>query len=174
MQLSSIFDASDQDRIYSVSLEPGFFVDVKVCPETNLIYIMQNGDGSTVYGADGTDSTFPDYSYNEADVISFVIDAHNKILDLGEPLIYDSIFSNRLGERKDLAGLVDVLSPQESADLFGKPVRADQQLFLPAKENVREDRQQGRRASLADQIDSALQKLQAQTPADAVIKGIGR
>lgn len=174
MQISSIFEASEQDRVYSVSLEPGFFVDVKVRPDTNLIYVMQNGDGSTVYGAAGTEFTYPDYSYNEADVISFVIEAHNELSALGEPLIYDRIVADRLGERKDLVGLIDILSPQESADLFGRAVRVDQHLYLPSKEVAQEGHQQGRRESLAEQINSAHQKLQAPPSAEAPKKGIGR
>lgn len=57
---------------YTVSLSPGIFVDVKVCADTGLTYIMQNDDGSTVYGVGGPDATIPDFNYDEMSVIALV------------------------------------------------------------------------------------------------------
>lgn len=52
----------------TVELEPGYAVDVKFL-ESGLVYVMQNHDGSTVYSTADRDTTYPDYQYNEADVL---------------------------------------------------------------------------------------------------------
>ena len=56
----------------TVELEPGFFVDVKILHELGSLYIMDNHDGSTVYGEKGTDDTIPDYKYDPEAVIALV------------------------------------------------------------------------------------------------------
>lgn len=57
---------------YTVSLAPGFCVDVKVCEDTGLVYVMENGNGSKVYRDGDCDSTFPNYTFDEEAVIHFV------------------------------------------------------------------------------------------------------
>lgn len=81
MEILDSFAVDDKNKIYAVSLEAGFIVDVKVCVETGLVYVMQNEDGSTVYGQAFTDYTFPDYSYDEEAVIQFIKESLSVSLD---------------------------------------------------------------------------------------------
>lgn len=68
--------------LYSISLEPGAVVDVKVCTDTGLVYIMQNEDGSTVYCEAFSGYTFPNFKYDEEKVIQFVKDYESLLLKL--------------------------------------------------------------------------------------------
>jgi len=78
MKLIDTYEINNQIAVYTVSLEPGFNVDVKVFSDTGLVYVMQNADGSTVYDQDSSECTFPDYKYNEEDVIRFVKETINR------------------------------------------------------------------------------------------------
>lgn len=69
-------DIENGNRLYAISLEPGYVVDVKVCAEDGLLYIMQNSDGSTVHAEGNADLTFPDYRYDEAAVVKFAKEEH--------------------------------------------------------------------------------------------------
>lgn len=58
--------------LFTVELETKKYVDVMMVfnnKDNPLIYIMQNEDGSTVYGED---KTYLNYSYNEKEVIKLV------------------------------------------------------------------------------------------------------
>lgn len=77
-QLIDSYSIDDRNALYSVSLESGCIVDVKVCTDTGLVYVMQNHNGSTVHGEADYDVTFPDYSFNEDAVVSFVKDEHQR------------------------------------------------------------------------------------------------
>ena len=72
MEILDSVAVDDQNRIFAVALEPGFVVDVKVCAETDFVYVMQNEDGSTVYDQSFADYTFPGFEYDEEAVIQFV------------------------------------------------------------------------------------------------------
>lgn len=80
----------DNAAFYTVSLAPGFCVDVKVCGDTGLTYVMENGDGSKVYRAGDSDATVPNYCFDEAAVVRFIKTQHSK--DLG-PVSLDSQIS---------------------------------------------------------------------------------
>lgn len=72
MELLDSSKIDKQNTIYTVALEPGFAVDVKVNSETGLVYVMQNEDGTTVYDQVFSENTFPDYEYDEEAVVRFV------------------------------------------------------------------------------------------------------
>lgn len=91
--LVDAYSIDEHNAVYSVSLEPGFFVDVKVCSESGLVYIMQNGDGTTVYRESGYEPTVPDYKYNEEAVIAFVKAEHLRRTVLGKPSLDNQIQS---------------------------------------------------------------------------------
>lgn len=76
---SEVFD--DKSAIYSVSPTPGHAVDVKVCAESGLVYVMQNEDGSTVYSMDDADTTFPQYVYDEESIVSIVKQIHEELME---------------------------------------------------------------------------------------------
>lgn len=85
------FDA-DSAHFFTVELAPEMFVDVKFIPVTGLVYVMENGDGSTVYsnGDKRYDTTWPDFEYDEAAVINLVKEAEKK------PILSDIIKSAEL------------------------------------------------------------------------------
>lgn len=59
---------------YTVQIDIDKVVDVMVADNGNLIYVMQNADGSAVYSKDkGNDYTFPDYDYNDLEACSLVM-----------------------------------------------------------------------------------------------------
>lgn len=93
LHLVDTYSVEDQIKFYSVSLEPGYIVDVKVFTDTGLVYVMQNHDGSTVYGDGDNELTFPDYSYNENAVIKFVKDEHQRRKWQTKPLLSSLIQS---------------------------------------------------------------------------------
>lgn len=66
------FVGDEHFSIYTVALAYGFYVDVKVVEDTGLIYIMENADGTTVYGVAGSDATIPHFTYDSNRVIEFV------------------------------------------------------------------------------------------------------
>lgn len=72
MKVVDAFENEGQSMFYTVALEPGFLVDVKACYETGLVYVMQNEDGSTVYEADCPEHTFPDFKFDEEEVVRFI------------------------------------------------------------------------------------------------------
>lgn len=64
---------------YTVEIEGDKVVDVMVADDGNLVYVMQNADGSTVYSKNkGNDHTFPNYSYNEKQICLLVLDEYKK------------------------------------------------------------------------------------------------
>ena len=151
LSLVDAYSIDEHNTVYTVSLEDGYLVDVKVCSETGLVYVMQNGDGSTVYRESGYEPTVPDYKYNEEAVITFVKDEHLKRTVLEKPslsaqiqvaerlvagpalevLPYDKEMAQRC-EGLAMQGLVDVLTPQEAADLFRKPVKDGTEIYRPS------------------------------------------
>lgn len=78
MQIINKTDIDANSIIYSVSLEPGFLVDVKVCTDTGLVYIMENHDGSCVYSDDGKNSPISNYQFDEMSVVNVVKVTHEK------------------------------------------------------------------------------------------------
>ena len=78
LQIVNSFVSEDLASIYSVSLAHGFFVDVKVFDKSGLIYVMENHNGSTVYGFAGPEVPISNYNYDEASIIKFVKDFHEK------------------------------------------------------------------------------------------------
>lgn len=75
MKVIGHFDDSYEDLrriVYTIELEPNTVVDVLVSDD--LAYVMQNGDGSTVYNAsEGNDCTCPDYEYDEGMVLDIAV-----------------------------------------------------------------------------------------------------
>ena len=74
-ELVEIVDQQELDSknlMYTVSLGPDFVVDVKVCAETGLVYVMQNADGSTVHAQSDSERTFPGYRYDDKAVMQLV------------------------------------------------------------------------------------------------------
>lgn len=74
MKIVNIDNVSDNTKriLFTVELETKKYVDVMMVfnnKDNPLIYIMQNEDGSTVYGED---KTYLNYSYNEKEVIKLV------------------------------------------------------------------------------------------------------
>ena len=64
---------------YTVQIDIDKVVDVMVADNGNLIYVMQNTDGSTVYSKDkGNDYTFPDYDYSEEEACRLALDEYRK------------------------------------------------------------------------------------------------
>ncbi|WP_286077506.1 hypothetical protein [Thomasclavelia cocleata] len=74
MKIINTDNVSDNTKriLFTVELETKKYVDVMMVfnnKDNPLIYIMQNEDGSTVYGED---KTYLNYSYNEKEVIKLV------------------------------------------------------------------------------------------------------
>ena len=62
---------------YTVEIENNKVVDIMVANNGNLVYVMQNADGSTVYSKDkGNDYTFPDYHYNELEACNLALNEY--------------------------------------------------------------------------------------------------
>lgn len=77
--LEKIIDShadSEGNRYYTVELDTGFAVMVKVMDSGNT-YVMQNHDGSTVFQTDNNEVTYPDFVYDENEVIALVKEAAN-------------------------------------------------------------------------------------------------
>lgn len=72
MKVIDAFHDGAQGTIYTVELAPGRMVDIKHSAVSDVLYVMQNGDGSTVYGPGGTDDSFPDYKYDEPAAMKLV------------------------------------------------------------------------------------------------------
>ena len=68
--------------IYSVEIAEGRFVDVKCFHNHhdfgNLIYVLQNHDGTMVYGEDG--ETYPHFPFPTQDVLLLCIANEREIL----------------------------------------------------------------------------------------------
>lgn len=80
--IERIYDGAD-GVIYSVEVAPERFVDVKACP-SGSVYVMENGDGSMVYGPGGTDDdNYPDYVFDEMEVVRLVKDVYKEEKDMG-------------------------------------------------------------------------------------------
>lgn len=74
MKIINTDNVSDNTKriLFTVELETKKYVDVMMVfnnKDNPLTYIMQNEDGSTVYGED---KTYLNYSYNEKEVIKLV------------------------------------------------------------------------------------------------------
>ena len=151
MEIVDQHSPDEHSTMYAVRLEPGFMVEVKVC-DTGLMYVMENADGSTVFSESVADYTFPDYQYDTKTVLDLVEAEHlqknksakpsldeqitgaNKRVGKGrsaEPLDYDRTTAQKIGQ--NLAGQVDVMSPQEAANTFGKAVRDGDKVYFPAQ-----------------------------------------
>ena len=55
-----------------MEISKGLYVDVKLCKDTGLCYVMQNGDGSTIYGETGTEIIRIGTRYDERAVLDMV------------------------------------------------------------------------------------------------------
>lgn len=73
MYIVENYKVSETESIYTVCVADGYYADVKVCHDSGLVYIMENEDGSTIYG-DNTDCTFPKYKYKKNKVLRLVKD----------------------------------------------------------------------------------------------------
>ena len=93
LQIINSFHSEDQAYIYSVSFAHGFFVDVKVFDNNDLIYVMENHDGSKVYGIGGPDASVPNYNFDESSVLNFVKDFHRKERAFHKASLSDQIAS---------------------------------------------------------------------------------
>ena len=72
MRIIDRCDLGSEGTMFAVELEDGFYVDVKVCADGGLVYVMQNGDGSTVYDGRNADYTYPAFEYDENAVLKLV------------------------------------------------------------------------------------------------------
>lgn len=82
-----VFTIEENAVIFSVTLEPGYAVEVKVCTDTGLTYVMQNADGSLVHSETDPDVTFPYFKVDEETIIRMVKE------DLGRPSL-DKLVAN--------------------------------------------------------------------------------
>lgn len=79
MKIVDSYDVNGGSHFYSVELAENRFVDVKVCPDSGLVYVMENEDGSTVYtGEWAPGATVPGYAYDEKEVVRFVKEVYEK------------------------------------------------------------------------------------------------
>lgn len=106
MKIVNSYDVNGGSHFYSVELAENRFVDVKVCPDSGLVYVMQNEDGSTVYTGEWvTDRTVPGYAYDEKEVVRLVKEVYEK--EYGkQPLddqirAADSVKQESVGKRED-------------------------------------------------------------------------
>lgn len=84
---------SNNAAFYTVVVQPGYCVDVKLCVDTGLAYVIQNDDGSLVYEAGNADHTYPDYAVNEQAIIQFVKAVHAKSVSAHKPDLSTRILS---------------------------------------------------------------------------------
>jgi len=84
---------SNNSVFFTVSLEPGFCADVKICTDTGLAYVMQNDDGSLVYAQGDPDRTYPDYPIDEQAVLRLVKAFHSKNVTANKPALSSRIES---------------------------------------------------------------------------------
>ena len=91
--LVDFYSIDNQTAVYTVSLDPGYLVDVKVCSDTGLIHVMQNSDGSTVYKEASDEVTVPEYKYDEEEVVSFARNEHLKRVMAIKPALSEQILS---------------------------------------------------------------------------------
>ena len=80
MEIIGIYDDSYPDSalrrmIYTVELGKGMFVDIMVSEESRVVYVMQNEDGSTVYGSK---NTCPGCVYDEEKAKNLAVAAYEK------------------------------------------------------------------------------------------------
>lgn len=100
----------DDGVIYNVAVASERFVDVKVCPD-GLVYVMENGDGSMVFGPGGADAdTYPEFTFDEMEVVRLVKEVHEKGNGLGA--LDDQIRDAELSKK-------DVHGRESSRDLDG-------------------------------------------------------
>ena len=84
MNIVDSYEVNGGSHFYSVELAENRFVDVKVCPDTGLVYVMQNEDGSTVYtGEWDAGNSVPGYAYDESEVLRLVKEAHQQEKGIG-------------------------------------------------------------------------------------------
>lgn len=93
LQIIDRFISEDGATMYTVSLAHGFFVDVKAFDKTGLIYVMENHDGSSVYGIAGPGASIPNYNFDVASVVKFVKDFHIKEASQRKDSLSDQIQS---------------------------------------------------------------------------------
>lgn len=62
---------------YDIELADDILVNVKLLTNSGLAYILQNEDGTTAYSR-SHNRTYPDYQYDESQVISMVLADFNK------------------------------------------------------------------------------------------------
>ena len=72
MRVTDHYTVDDRSTIFTVEVGNKQYVDVKLCKDTGLCYIMQNGDGSTIYGETGTETLRIGASYDEQAVLDMV------------------------------------------------------------------------------------------------------
>lgn len=83
MKIINTDNVSDNTKriLFTVELETKKYVDVMMVfnnKDNPLIYIMQNEDGSTVYGEN---KTYLNYSYDEKEVTKLVSNNNNIIVE---------------------------------------------------------------------------------------------
>lgn len=61
---------------YTVQLDDTHFVDVMISEESEVVYAMQNEDGSTVYDSEGNTDSF--FLYSEVEALRTAIQAYEK------------------------------------------------------------------------------------------------
>lgn len=66
---------NEGNRYYTVELDTGFSVMVKVLADSGNTYVMQNHDGTTVFMTDNNEMTYPHFRYDENEVIALVKEA---------------------------------------------------------------------------------------------------
>lgn len=118
MKIIDRYNVGAADGIFTVQLAPGFMVDVKAFADTGCVYVMQNHDGSTVYGDYGTDFTFPDYQYDEAAVTKLVREEFLRALAV-KKFSLDSLIK-AASDRANVAAATDLAGRNISAFEFGR------------------------------------------------------
>lgn len=63
VEMLNVDDIHDHRILYTLEIDSGIYVDVMHCVDTNLFYVMQEEDGTHVYG----DSTTSDFLIKEAE-----------------------------------------------------------------------------------------------------------
>ena len=72
MRVTDSYAVDERSTIFTVEISNGLYVDVKLFKDTGLCYIMQNGDGSTIYGETGTEIIRIGTRYDEQAVLDMV------------------------------------------------------------------------------------------------------
>lgn len=72
MKIVDQYEVDSGSCIFTVEVFDALYVDVKIIKNTGLCYVMQNGDGSTVYGDTGTEDIRIGIRYDENAVLELV------------------------------------------------------------------------------------------------------